>query len=387
MKRRRLIILSFAALIVSAVATPADAATIAGSDAYGLGSAQIDGGAVYWAQTYGNYYFASPQGPNRLLRRDLSSNSVETVFEAGQDDVLSAFNAVNGRIIVGSRNRIDGSSSVLEVKRDPSGVSTVVLATRTSGYNGQTCHARVRPIGINAQGEAMVEELRRVSTDGNCAAGLIKRTVSTITAIAPDGASRMLVERKSGWSTYSEDTDLGRPRWGGGDWMALLPGEDSSDAVFLNGGMLNLSTGGFTKSQSSFSSSSDVEFSRDGRALSEEDGDGATLYFNPLSPTSSRRLTVRRSFSWMHFCGDKILEISRREGRYIKRRFRYTAGGKQWNIYIRNLDGARERRLTQRLARGTNFGGCNADTAVFHKYARRGDRARQFSVPLSPPAA
>lgn len=381
---------TFAAVVtaVALLAAGAQAATIGGDDSGGLGGSQISDGAVYWAQTnvFNYWYDSEDVMRGRLLRRELASAQVETLYETGPDDSLTSFNAVEGRVIVGVANRVDESSSVIEIKRDAAGVSTSVLAARAPGSIGPACKARVRPIGVNSLGEAMVEELRSDSTDGNCAYGRLKRTISTITAIAPDGTSRVLIERKSPWSTSDELNVLGRPRWGGGDWLALLSGDSPYSIAPISSGMLDLTTGRFVESQSIASQWTPVEFSRGGRALVNSDGDSTYMVGDPNFPDKLRFLPARKSIRWMHFCGDKILEVSRARGRRLKGGRGRSPGGKRWNIYIRNLDGVRERRLSQTLARGTDFDGCNGETALFHKHIRRG-KMRQFGVSLAPPAA
>lgn len=64
------------------------------------------------------------------------------------------------------------------------------------------------------------------------------------------------------------------------------------------------------------------------------------------------------------------------------RKHKYSAGSR-WNLYILNRDGQRERRLPERLHRGTGFEACDANTAVFHRYLRH-NRARQFNISLAP---
>lgn len=380
---RRIVVIVISLLALAAAAASAQAAVVASDQAAGIGSAQIDGGAVYWAQTQNQYWYDSNFTP-KVLRRELASDKVEVVYEAGDSEKLTAMNAVNGRVIVGVRNPRDESSSILEIVRDAAGVSTRVIASRTGGYSGNVCKSRVRPIGVNAQQEILIEELSRVSRDGNCADGLIKRIVSTISALAPDGSSRTIIERKSGWFTYGSDGLLGSPRWGGGDWMALAAG--SEDDFDLRGGNINLATGGLTPALLPIFDTRVTEVSLDGRSLTNAEGFGSTLASNPLDPEQSRYLAARKSIRWMHFCGDKILEINRARGRRLKHGRGRSPGGRRWSLYIRDLDAVRQRSLPQTLARGTDFDGCNGDVALFHAELRRG-KVRQFAVPLTPPAA
>lgn len=382
MKRKTsLIVLVLLALL--AVPTSAQAVTIEAHHSLGIGSTQIDGGAAYWAQTE-SFEYGDLQRTPKVLRRELSSGEVEVVYEVGDSERLSALNAAHGRVIVGVRNIRDDSSSVLEIVRDTAGVSTKVIASRNGRYSGLTCESRVRPVGVNAQNEILIEEINRMSRDGNCSLGLIKRLVSTISAIAPDGGTRMIIERKSGWFISESDGLLGSPRWGGGDWLALAAG--SEDDAIISGGNIDLATGALIRSQFPIFDARHTEISLDGRSLTNEAGRSSTLAVNPRNPEQSQQFPARKSVRWMHFCGDKVLEVSRARGRRLKGGRGRSRGGKRWNIYIRNLDGVRERRLSQTLARGTDFDGCNGETALFHKRLRRG-KARQFAVPLAPPAA
>lgn len=396
---RKRLVLALCALVSACAFSPtgtASAAVLAPEFAYGLGSAQLDGGAVYWVQhPFVGYSYAIPlngspgaSGDNRdttrILRRDLGAATPETVFEADPDESVTAFNAANGRIAVGTFNQRDGSSRIFEIKRDAAGVATSILTQRDGRVSGLTCFSRVRLISINSQSEVIVEELRAMSRDGNCAPGTLRRLESAISAIAPDGSTRILLERKAGWSTGDSDTSLGRLTWGSGDWTALTASENNDSFIIGSAGMLNLETGQFSEVQMPATFSQGLEVSSGGRTLINKSGEKTFLRPDPVRPDFMRILKRPRATRWMHFCGDKILEISRRGVPWAWPRSTRRAG--YWNLYVLNADGIRERRLTQRLRRGTNFGTCNAETAIFHFYLRNG-KARQFTVPLSPPAA
>ncbi len=396
--RTRLVALLCAFVCASALAFASSvcAAMLTQEFSYGLGSAQLDGGAVYWVQQpFGSYGYAIPlAGPPgtggdirdsaRILRRDLGAAAPETVFEADPDESVTAFNAANGRIAVGTFNKHDRSSRIFEVRRDAGGIATSILTQRDGKVSGLTCFSRVRLIAINSRSEVIVEELRKMSRNGNCAQGTLRRIESTISAIAPDGSTRILLERKAGWSTADSDTSLGRLTWGSGDWFAQAAIENDDSFVIGSAGMLNLGTGEFAELQMPDAFSRGLEVSSSGRSLVNDYGEKTLLRPDPVRPDFTRVLRRSRATRWMHFCGDKILEISRRGRPWAWPRSTRRAG--YWNLYVLNADGIRERRLTQRLRRGTNFGTCNAETAIFHFYLRSG-KARQFTVPLAPPAA
>ncbi|MBI4897622.1 MAG: hypothetical protein HY827_04570 [Actinobacteria bacterium] len=397
--RTRLVVTlcAFACTYALVLASSAGAAVLAPEYSYGLGSAQLDGGAVYWLQQpsglnydYGTFPLAGSPGANgdsrdttRILRRELGAAAPETAFEADPDENVTAFNAANGHLAVGTFNRHDGSSRIYEIKRDATGVATSIVTQRDGKFNGLTCFSRVRLIAINAQSETIVEELRKMSHDGNCASGTLRRIESTISAIAPDGSTRVLLERKAGWSTGEDDSTLGRLTWGLGDWFAQTVPDDEGGTPGP-AGMFNLATGQFAEAQMPTAFSRSLEISGSGRVLINRSGEKTLLRPDPARPDFTRVLKRSRNTRWMHFCGDKILEISRRGWPWAWPRSMRRAGF--WNVSILNADGIRERQLTQRLRRGTNFGTCNADTAIFHFYLRNG-KARQFTVPLAPPAA
>lgn len=377
-----------AAALGFAVSGGASAAILSDTESYGLRSAQLDGGAVYW-RGYDDNFFYGVGGETRILRRELASPKVETVFAPEGDEAITAFNAVAGRLVVGLHNGRDDSSQIVEVKRTDAGPAITVLAQRSGDYSGLVCSSRVRLVTVTAQSEVIVEEVRRMSRDGNCARGLLKRTESKLFAIAPDLSERTIAETKAGWDTGNSDSTIGRLVAGSGDWLIHRPAESGyGDTSSTPGGMRNLITGQYVEMNAPIGAGARVWVSNGGRTLINERGNSSVLRDDPLQPDSARRMQRARATRWLHFCGDKLLEISRRgndSNRGRSRKFR-RAQGSRWNLYILNLDGVRERRLPQRLRRGTGFGTCNADTAVFHKAQRRG-RARQFTVPLTPPAA
>lgn len=366
----------------------ATAAILPADIGYGLRSAQLEGGAVYW-RGYDDAYYNGYGGQTRILRRELTSSKVETVYQPEGDEAITAYNAVAGRLIVGLHNDRDDSSQIVEVKRTDAGPAITVLAQRSGDYSGLTCSSRVRLVTVTAQSEVVVEEVRRMSRDGNCARGLLKRTESKLFAIAPDLSERIIAETKAGWDTGRSDASIGRLTAGPGDWLIHRPTDNGYDEnPTTPGGMRNLITGQYIEMNAPIGSGSRAWVSSGGRTLINQYGDSTILRDDPLQPDSARRMQRARTTRWLHFCGDKLLEISRRGNNSDGRRTRKSrsAQGTRWNLYILSLDGARERRLPQRLRRGTGFGTCNADTAVFHKQQRRG-KVRQFSVPLTPPAA
>ena len=297
----RLAILITCLVCVAAAVSPggAGAAVIADDNAYGLGSAQLDGGTLYWWQVN-----AGPDTDwdetSRILRRDLAAATVTTVFETDGDDRITAFNAVGGRLVVGVHNPRDGSSRIVEVTLTASGPTTAVLIQRTGDYSGLICTSRVRLLGVNAQSEVLVEELRRASRDANCEDGLLKRTESTITAIAPDGTTRAALERKGGWDDGSSDASTGRMTWGGGDWFIRSAGNSYEDygsdsGPGGDGGMLNLATGQFAATDVPFDSGVSAEVSTGGHTLVNQRGRASWLRSGMQSAPA--RSTARRSWS------------------------------------------------------------------------------------------
>lgn len=381
MTKRRLA-LALAVFAAAAVALPsaAGAAILAEADSYGLRSTQLDGGAAFWLERSNEFRESSRHKSSRILRRNLGAAVPESIYETDADDRVTGFNATGGRVVVGTFNPYDGSSRIIEVKYSAGGVSTTVLAQLSGSYAGLMCQSRVRLIAVNAQLEAIVEELRQMSQDGNCSSRTLKRTESTISAIAIDGSARVLLERKTGWGLLSSDNLIGQLTWGHGDWFAQITTSDDSDFNPGSSGMLNLTTGQFAEAQVPVNYWRHFEVSAGGRVLSNQDGESTVLRSDPTFPDRSRTLSRSNTTRWMHFCGDKILEISRRGEPWPRYRSKRRAG-KFWNLYILNADGVRERRLPQRLKRGTNFGACNAETAVFHFYLKN-RTTRQFTVPL-----
>lgn len=383
MSGRSVFLLAVVALTAAAAETPAaNAATLSERQATGLPSAQIDGSAVYWFQHVADRK-TGRVGGGRILRRELGAATPEVIFEAGRDKRVTGFNAARGRVAVGTQNVRTGASQVLEIRQTGAAWSSTSLAGRTGTRQGDVCFSIARVITVNVASEIVVEDLQLLGRDGKCGDSDIKRPQSTLFAIAADGTTRTLVERKGAWTLTGEIATIPDLTWGAGDWLFFsLDGADFVEPA----GLLNIDTGQSVAMFDPPSPPSHMEVSAGGRTITNVDGQSTILRTDPQNPDFSINFSRPHLSRWLHFCGEKILEISRRGHPWAdwpSRKHKYP-NGSRWNLYILSLDGQRERRLPDRLHRGTVFETCDANTAVFYRGLRNG-RTRQFSLSLAAP--
>lgn len=368
--------LSAACLFACAFAvTGAAGATLTTEQSSGLWSAQIDGPALYWFQRFSTGKRGRSSG--RVLRRNLFVDPApKEIYSAADSYVITGFNARHGRIAVAEHQIKTGDSRVLELKQQGESWLTTELLARSAAAAGERCYSRARLITINPAAEIVVDDMRATGLNGQC---VIQRPHSTLTAIAADGSSRLLQELKGPWSTPGLQQRFGRLSQGAGDW-AIWREDNYSDSG--RAGLMNLATGEFSNRPEMPDDLSHPEVAIDGRMLVNDAGFRSTLFTDPKDPAAQVLFKRRYRTSWFHFCGEKILEVTRRSSPDDgKRKRRAFANGSRWNLWILNMNGQRERRLPQRLRRGTGFEACDAGQAVFHRYLHKGG-ARQFSVPL-----
>lgn len=370
-----------AATLLFAGVDRANAAVISKSAAFEIKSASLSNGYVYWFQrrsaeprTWRQY----SRAPGRVVRRALSSNVVEAVYEPPAGNNIVAFAVRGGRVAVGlaSSRTKQGRTAVVEIVHKPEGPTATTLLERFGGKRDGKCDARAKLINIESTGAIVVEDS---FVEGRTEACELVRRQGQFRALNPDGTQTDLTKRTSGWARSIDRWDSPMIKAGLGDWYAIST-QFASD-FFGASGFINLHTGELTSPPLNLGTLQNIEFSASGRALMRIDSlaAGATFYATATTaaqlndPTPIRRA---RALSWIHICGDKLLEISRR-----KPTRKAPKGGGMWNLHLRTMDGAVERRLPQRLRRATAFDTCNATTAVFHRGLRKG-RARQFTVPL-----
>lgn len=352
----------------------------------GLLSAQLDGPALYWFE---RTPATNTKGSGRVLRRDLTlDGETKVIFSSADGFEIAGFRAAYGRVAIAQANGTTGESRVLELKQQGDAWPTTPLITRNANPAGDSCWARARLITINPAAEIVTEDLRIAGRGGQCT---IQRPLSTLFAVAADGTSRTLLDRKGAWSTSADTDSLGRLTHGFGDWLiSHEPGSVTDGRT----GLLNIASGEYTELIDAPSEYPRPEISAQGQLLvngQHAAGTFAKLFTDPRNLAAQVVLARRNRTSWFHLCGEKILEISRRgttnymyappsPPRRSGKRPAYS-NGSRWNLWILNMQGQRERRLPQRLRRGTGFEACDAGQAVFHRYLRKG-AARQFSVPL-----
>lgn len=369
-----------ASLVLLCAVDRANAATLAPTSVYEMSTVSISGNHLYWFQrrsrsprTWRGY----SRAPGRILRRALDSNAVEVAYRPPAGSRITAFNVRGGRIAVGlgSTRSNRGRSAIVELVNQPSGLTATTLLERFGGEREGKCDAEANLINIESSGAIIVEDSWVEGRGGKCE--LVRRQ-GQFRAFNPDGSQTDLSKRASGWSFDIDEVDAPSLKAGPSEWYAL---EDDDGEFFGAGGLLNVRTGATVRAPLVIGELDSIEFAADGRSLLdiESFSESSSSYAMTQSATKlddPRPIERDGSIVWLHVCGEKLLEISRREPTRKSPR-----GGGKWNLYLRTLDGTVERRLPQRLRRATEFDTCNANTAVFHRDLRKG-RARQFAVPL-----
>lgn len=358
----------------------ANAATLSPTAAYEMSSVSISGNHVYWFQrrwrtprTWRGY----DRAPGRIVRRALDSSLAEVVYKPPVGTRITAFNVRGGRIAVGlgsTRSR-KGRTAVVELVEQPAGLTATTLVERFGGVRDGKCDADVSLLNIDPSGSIIIEDSWIEGRNGKCE---LVRLQGQFRALNRDGSQTDLSKRTSGWSVNADNLYLPDLQSGPSDWY-VAQGED--DEFFGAGGLINVRTGSKVRAPLALSELNAIEFAPDGRALFELESFASSGIKYAITPSATalddpRPIQRDGSIVWLHVCGEKLLEISRREPTRKSRR-----GGGKWNLYLRTLDGTIERRLPQRLRRATAFDTCNADKAVFHRGLRK-RRVRQFTVPL-----
>lgn len=359
----------------------ADAATLSPTSAFEMSSASISGNHIYWFQrrwrtprTWRGY----TRAPGRILRRALDSNVTEVAYRPPVGSRITAFNVRGGRVAVGlgSTRSKRGRSAIVELVNEPTGLTAKTLLERFGGEREGKCDADASLLNIESDGAIIVEDSSVEGRGGKCE---LMRRQGQFRAFNPDGTQTDLSKRTSGWSMDIDNLDAPSLKAGPSHWYAL---RDDEGEFFGAGGLLNVRTGATVRAPLVVGELDSIEFAADGRALLDIETFSRADFSYAMTQSATnlndpRPIERDGSIVWLHVCGEKLLEISRREPTRKSRR-----GGGMWNLYLRTFDGTVERRLPQRLRRATAFDTCNADVAVFHRDLRK-RRARQFAVQLS----
>lgn len=358
----------------------ADAATLSPTSVFEMSSISISGNHLYWFQRRSHNprsWRAYSRAPGRILRRALDSNVTEVAYKPPAGTRITAFNVRSGRVAVGlsSTRSPKGRTAIVELVNEPTGLTAKTLLERFGGEREGKCDAEATLLNIESDGAIVVEDSWIEGRGGKCE---LMRRQGQFRAFNSDGSQTDLSKRMSGWSMHINSLYAPSLKAGPSQWYAL----HDDDEFFGTGGLINVRTGATVRAPLVIGELDSIEFAADGRALLDIE----TLSRSDFSYAMTQSATnlsdprpIKRdgSIVWLHVCGEKLLEISRREPTRKSRR-----GGGKWNLYLRTLDGTVERRLPQRLRRATAFDTCNANVAVFHRDLRKG-RARQFAVPLS----
>lgn len=359
-----------AALCVFAFSGTASAANISSDLGARFQSVQFDRTAVYWFER-----FTRNGDGGAIYRRVFGTAKAEKVYAPPKDVTITGFKIRNGVIAISQSP--DGyeakESEVDELKFDNGKWTAAPLLKRTLEPAGGNCGTRVRLVGIAADGAVIADDRVAAGLNGSCS---IVRESSTVSAYAADGSVTQLIARKSGWSTDVRNVTFERVWLGPGDWAFTSDSYFYDDSTQL--GLRNVATGATSQFVLPFESAGRPEVTAAGQTLfNDPNGDlGTTIFTDPLDLTKSLKPHRPGSTWWFHFCGDKLLEISRRKAARKRR------AGSLWNLYIRDHDGNVLRRLDQRLPRGTTFGACDAGTAIFHQRFPRTWATRQIVVGL-----
>lgn len=377
MRRFAAILIATSVSLLSAVAV-SPAANLPSSNRQ-IASAGLVNGSIVWFQRNDRLRHL-PRG-GRLIRRGvggvyaraLNAKRVQRIFTPPVGSRIDSFVAANGRVVVGLVTTAKGDrgpSSVVELSAGADGWNASTLVSQTDDPTPESCGDRVTLEAIAGDGTAYVERTRLASRGEGC---MLLRQESELVGLSKSGAEHSAGQRKSGWASAREWDLL--PSLQPLDGLGFLQIGEYPSGTRATLSSWDPSTNNFAPIQGELPPAERIEPLGAGRVLVRNLRYEAAVY-DPAS--ADRRVTNLIGYNagrqWFRACGDRLLEIHRRDGRRKSTR-------RKWRLRLRQADGEVARSLKMKLPDGTMFDACDRQTAVFHR-VRHDGRISQWAIKL-----